>query len=132
MGVPIDPSSSNTANRFAVLQNKVPAPRPDELRQQLHKLQAQMSGLERQLQNHDIPESSRPEGRDRPYVAGRRPHQDRQTWAPRLGIVFHLFLPISADKHHNLLTGTSGLIAKSIHTNEGSHLCNNGVYRAGS
>lgn len=81
--VPTDPSSSNTSNRFAVLQNEVPAPRPDELRQQLQRLQAQMSGLERQLQGQNIPETSRSEGRHRPYVANHRPQHDRQTWAPR-------------------------------------------------
>jgi len=74
---------ANTRNQFAVLPNEVPAPCPDELQQQLQRLQAQMSGLERQLQGRDTTGSSYSEGRFRPHLAGRRPQQDRRTWAPQ-------------------------------------------------
>jgi len=68
-GVTNGPASSSANNQFAVLPNEVPAPRPDELQQQLQRLQAQMSGLERQIQGREAPENSHREGRFRLPVA---------------------------------------------------------------
>ncbi|KAJ1257278.1 hypothetical protein BS78_K123700 [Paspalum vaginatum] len=75
-GVTNGPAPSSTNNQFAVLPSEVPAPRPDELQQQLQRLQAQMSGLERQLRGREAPKNSHQEGGS--FVPQFRPRQPTQ------------------------------------------------------
>ncbi|KAM0829813.1 hypothetical protein ACQ4PT_066636 [Festuca glaucescens] len=78
-------SSSTTNNRFAVLQNEAPAPRDEDLRQELRQLQNHMSHLQRRLDGHvDQPESSaQGASRNRRPAQTHHPQHERQTLAPR-------------------------------------------------
>lgn len=78
-------SSDYNNNRFAVLRSEAPAPRGEDLRQELRELQDRMAQLGRRLQDHEAPRSSSTQagGRSRRYQPSYRPQHDRRTLAPR-------------------------------------------------
>ena len=77
-------ASLETDNRFAALQPEVPAPRSDDVRQELRRLQDQVSRLGRRLQDYEAPRSTstRTGGRREHPLPSHRPQHQRQTLAP--------------------------------------------------
>lgn len=78
-------ASLDTNNRFATLQPEAPAPRSDDVRQELCRLQDQVSRLGRRLQDYEAPGCAlmRTRGRREHLLPSHHPQHQRQTLAPR-------------------------------------------------